>query len=169
MGMFYGKDTAKKKSMLTMMTINTYSMKRNLPTDLNHDTQFLLFSPHFCPLLLAWFGSGIETSFCACFIDTSFSWEFVCFFLWFEYLAKVTYSIGGRKWPQGRERLERNGRKKEGRKDEKRKERKEETRPSRPIRCDVWIVERMRYPTDQPTDRPTNQRTQPVIEVLCRT
>ena len=40
-----------------------------------------------------------------------------------------------------------------------------ETRPSRPIRCDVWIVERMRYPTDQPTD----QRTQPVIEVLCRT
>ena len=24
-----------------------------------------------------------------------------------------------------------------------------------------------RYPTDQPTDRPTNQRTQPVIEVLC--
>ena len=26
------------------------------------------------------------------------------------------------------------------------------TRPSRPIRCDVWIVERMRYPTDQPTD-----------------
>ena len=27
------------------------------------------------------------------------------------------------------------------------------TRPSRPIRCDVWIVERMRY---RPTDRPTN-------------
>ena len=26
------------------------------------------------------------------------------------------------------------------------------TRPSRPIRCDVWTVERMRYPTDQPTD-----------------
>ena len=27
------------------------------------------------------------------------------------------------------------------------------TRPSRPIRCAVWIVERMRYrPTDQPTD-----------------
>ena len=45
----------------------------------------------------------------------------------------------------------------------------EKTRPSRPIRCDVWIVERMRYPTDRPTDRPTDQRTQPVIEVLCRT
>ena len=44
-----------------------------------------------------------------------------------------------------------------------------ETRPSRPIRCDVWIVERLRYPTDQPTDRPTDRRTQPVIEVLCRT
>ena len=29
------------------------------------------------------------------------------------------------------------------------------TRPSRPIRCDVLIVERMRYPTDQPTDKPT--------------
>ena len=27
-----------------------------------------------------------------------------------------------------------------------------ETRPSRPIRCDVWIVERMRYPTNRPTD-----------------
>ena len=26
------------------------------------------------------------------------------------------------------------------------------TRPSRPIRCDVWIVEQMRYPTDRPTD-----------------
>ena len=24
----------------------------------------------------------------------------------------------------------------------------EKTRPSRPKRCDVWIVERMRYPTD---------------------
>ena len=36
------------------------------------------------------------------------------------------------------------------------------TRPSRPIRCDVWIVEQMRY-------RPTNRRTEPVIEVLCRT
>ena len=44
------------------------------------------------------------------------------------------------------------------------------TRPSRPIRCAVWIVERIRYrPTNRPTDRPTNQRTQPVIEVLCRT
>ena len=31
-----------------------------------------------------------------------------------------------------------------------------ETRPSRPIRCDVWIVERMRY---QPTDRPTNRHS----------
>ena len=43
---------------------------------------------------------------------------------------------------------------------------KGKTRPSRPIRCDVWIVERMRY---QPTNRQTDQRTQPVIEVLCRT
>ena len=23
---------------------------------------------------------------------------------------------------------------------------------SRPKRCEVWIIERMRYPTDQPTD-----------------
>ena len=30
------------------------------------------------------------------------------------------------------------------------------TRPSRPIRCDVWIVERMRYPTDRPTDQQTD-------------
>ena len=30
------------------------------------------------------------------------------------------------------------------------------TRPSRPIRCDMWIVERMRYPTDQQTDQPTD-------------
>ena len=31
-----------------------------------------------------------------------------------------------------------------------------ETMPSRPLRCDVWIVERMRYrQTDQPTNRPT--------------
>ena len=37
-----------------------------------------------------------------------------------------------------------------------------ETRPSRPIRYNVWIVERMRYPTDQPT----NQRTQPVRGAL---
>ena len=28
----------------------------------------------------------------------------------------------------------------------------ERTRPSRPIRCDVWIVERMRYPTNRPTN-----------------
>ena len=35
---------------------------------------------------------------------------------------------------------------------------------TRPIRCDVWIVERTER-SDQPTDR----RTQPVIEVLCRT
>ena len=28
----------------------------------------------------------------------------------------------------------------------------ERTRPSGPIRCDVWIVEQMRYPTDRPTD-----------------
>ena len=51
------------------------------------------------------------------------------------------------------------------RKKTKSKEEKEprriRTRPSRPIRCDVWIDERMRYPT--------NRRTQPVIEVLCRT
>ena len=32
-----------------------------------------------------------------------------------------------------------------------------ETRPSRLIRCDMWIVERMRYrPTNQPTNRPTD-------------
>ena len=31
------------------------------------------------------------------------------------------------------------------------------TRPNRPIRCAVWIIERMRYrPTIQPTNRPTN-------------
>ena len=31
------------------------------------------------------------------------------------------------------------------------------TRPSRPIRCDVWIVERMRYrQTERPTDQPTS-------------
>ena len=36
------------------------------------------------------------------------------------------------------------------------------TRLSRPIRCDVWIVKRMRY-------RPTDQGTQQVIEVLCCT
>ena len=30
------------------------------------------------------------------------------------------------------------------------------TRPSRPIRCDVWIVDRMRYPIDQQTDRLTD-------------
>ena len=30
------------------------------------------------------------------------------------------------------------------------------TRPSRPIRCNVWIVERMRYPTDRPTNWPTD-------------
>ena len=34
-----------------------------------------------------------------------------------------------------------------------------QTRPSRPIRCDVWIVERMRYPTNQLTDQPTDQPT----------
>ena len=33
------------------------------------------------------------------------------------------------------------------------------TRPSWTIRCDVWIVKRMRYPTNQPTDRPTDQLT----------
>ena len=33
-----------------------------------------------------------------------------------------------------------------------------QTRPSRPIRCAVWIVERMRYqPTDRPTNRPTDK------------
>ena len=31
------------------------------------------------------------------------------------------------------------------------------TRPSRPIRCDVWIIQRLRYqPTNQPTDRATD-------------
>ena len=35
-----------------------------------------------------------------------------------------------------------------------------QTRPSRPIRCDVWIVKRMRYPTNQPTDRPTDGHSQ---------
>ena len=35
-----------------------------------------------------------------------------------------------------------------------------ERRPSRPIRCDVWIVERMRYPTDRPTDQPTDGHSQ---------
>ena len=35
-----------------------------------------------------------------------------------------------------------------------------ETRPSRPIRCDVWIVERMRYrPTNRQTDRQTDRPT----------
>ena len=33
------------------------------------------------------------------------------------------------------------------------------TRPSRPIRCDVWIVKRMRYPTDKPTDQQTDRPT----------
>ena len=33
-----------------------------------------------------------------------------------------------------------------------------QTRPSRPIWCNVWIVERMRYQqTDQPTDRPADR------------
>ena len=30
------------------------------------------------------------------------------------------------------------------------------TRQSRPIRCDVWIVERLRYPTGRPTNQPTD-------------
>ena len=29
----------------------------------------------------------------------------------------------------------------------------------RPIRYNIWIVEQMRYPTDQPTNRPTNGHT----------
>ena len=34
------------------------------------------------------------------------------------------------------------------------------TWPSRPIRCDVWIVERMRYqPTNRPSNQPTNRPT----------
>ena len=37
---------------------------------------------------------------------------------------------------------------------------RQQTRPSRPIRCDVWIVERMCYPTDQPTNRPTDGHSQ---------
>ena len=45
----------------------------------------------------------------------------------------------------------------------------EKTRPSRPIRCDVWIVERMRdRPTDRLTNLPTDQRTELVLEALCR-
>ena len=39
---------------------------------------------------------------------------------------------------------------------DKKKETKEKTRSIRPIRCDMWIVERMRYPTDQQTDQPTD-------------
>ena len=39
-------------------------------------------------------------------------------------------------------------------KKEREKRDKKKTRPSRPIRCDMWIVERMRYPTDRQTDRP---------------
>ena len=38
------------------------------------------------------------------------------------------------------------------------------TRPSRPMRCDMWIVEWMRYPTNQPT----NRRTEPIIEMRGR-
>ena len=42
------------------------------------------------------------------------------------------------------------------------KGKEEKTRPSRPIRCDVMIVERMRYrQTDRQTDRQTNQPTNP--------
>ena len=39
------------------------------------------------------------------------------------------------------------------------------TRPSRPIRCAVWIVQTFALPTDRQTDR----RTKPVIEVRWRT
>jgi len=43
--------------------------------------------------------------------------------------------------------------KREAKKKNKNKEKEGKTRPSRPIRCDVWIVERMRYrPTDRQTD-----------------
>ena len=35
---------------------------------------------------------------------------------------------------------------------DKDKQKQKQTRPSRLIRCDVWIVERMRYPTDQLTN-----------------
>ena len=35
----------------------------------------------------------------------------------------------------------------------------QKTRPSRLIRCDVWIVERLRYRTDRPTVRPTDWPT----------
>ena len=48
------------------------------------------------------------------------------------------------------------GKKREGKEEGKQKG----TRPSRPIRCDVWIVERMRY---RPTNRPTDGHSQ-----LCR-
>ena len=34
------------------------------------------------------------------------------------------------------------------------------SRPSRPIRCDVRIFERMRCPTNQPTNQPTNGHSQ---------
>ena len=50
--------------------------------------------------------------------------------------------------------------KKEERENKRMKETEEEkkrTRPSWPIRCDMWIVEQMRYrQTDQPTDQPTD-------------
>ena len=39
---------------------------------------------------------------------------------------------------------------------EKSDKKHKKTRPSRSIRCDVWIVKWMRYPTDQPTDQPTD-------------
>ena len=50
----------------------------------------------------------------------------------------------------------------------------ERTRPSRPKGATVWSVERMRHrstdqPTNRPIDLPIDQRTQLVIEVLCRT
>ena len=42
------------------------------------------------------------------------------------------------------------------------------TRSSRPIRCDVWIVERMRYPTNQQTDRHSQlQRCFVIIKIFA--
>ena len=40
---------------------------------------------------------------------------------------------------------------------QKENKRIEKTRPSRPIRCDAWIVERIRYPPNRPTDRASNR------------
>ena len=41
------------------------------------------------------------------------------------------------------------------------KDRMNAARPSGPIRCDVWIVKRMRY---RPTNQPIDKRIHPVID-----